>query len=199
MEIFELPCNFGSNLGNLAKGNSVNMVNSDRGRHLTDGELLSRSSRRRGHVQLRAGKEKAPAWLLRPSWPHYKAYDVAVLLFLLLCSSRRHGRRRPASVPPLLPLLQPSCVCTECRYVSNASRLPSRAHFPVTTAVVSPSPPEQPPSSCLLARPVGHRPPLPMLRSSSSSPRHPVARPPLQLPPTSISRPEIVSLRRPLF
>jgi len=116
-----------------------------------------------------------------------------------LCFSRRHGRRRQASVPPLLPLLQPSCVCTECRYVSNASRRPSRAHFPVTTAVVSPSPPEQPPSSRLLARPVGHRPPLPMLRSSSSSPRHPVARPPLQLPPTSISRPEIASLRRPLF
>ena len=63
-----------------------------------------------------------------------------------------HGRRRQASVPPLLPLLQPSCICTECRYVSNASRRPSRAHFPVTTAAVSPSPPEQPPAFRLCVR-----------------------------------------------
>ena len=181
-------------MGNLASGSSVISVNSNRGNQLTAGVLRSASRRDCGRPRRRAGVGKAPAWLLRPSWPHYKAYDVAVLLFLLLYFSRRQ-----ASVPPLLPLLQPSCVCTECRYVSNASRLPSRANFPVTTAVVSPSPPEQPPSSRLLARPVGHRPPLPMLRSSSSSPRHPVARPPLQLPPTSISRPEIVSLRRPLF
>ena len=45
-----------------------------------------------------------------------------------------HGRRRQASMPPLLPLLWPSCVYTECRYASNALRHPSRAHFPVTTA-----------------------------------------------------------------
>ena len=72
---------------------------------------------------------------------------------------RHHGRRRQASMPSLLPLLWPSCVCTECRYVSNASRRPSRAHFPVTTATVSPLPPEQPPTFRLCVRPGQPSPP----------------------------------------
>ena len=58
-------------------------MNSAHGRHLTDDELLLRSGRRRGLLRLRAGEGKAPEWLLRPSWSHFKASDVAVLLRFL--------------------------------------------------------------------------------------------------------------------
>ena len=64
LEIFELPHNFGRNLEFKSSGNSVNMVNSDRGSHLTDDELLLRSGRRRGNLWLHAGVEKAPARFL---------------------------------------------------------------------------------------------------------------------------------------
>ena len=67
-----MPHKFGSNLEFKSSGNSVNMVNSDRGSHLTDGELLLRSGRRRGHLRLRAGVAKAPAWLLFASWSRFK-------------------------------------------------------------------------------------------------------------------------------
>ena len=72
MEIFELSNKFGSNLEFKSSGNSVNMVNSDHGSHLTDDELLLRSGRRRGHHRLCAGVEKAPAWLLFASWSRFK-------------------------------------------------------------------------------------------------------------------------------
>ena len=78
LQIFELPHKFGSNLGFKSSGNSVNMVNSNRGSHLTDGELLLRSGRRHGHLRLRVGVEKAVAWLLLASKPRYKVYDAAV-------------------------------------------------------------------------------------------------------------------------
>ena len=78
MEIFELPHKFWSNLGFNASGNSVISVNSTRGRH-TAGDLLLVSRRARGHLRLRVGEEKAAAWLLRPSWPHFKASNVAVV------------------------------------------------------------------------------------------------------------------------
>ena len=42
-------------MGNLASGSSVISVNSNRGSQLTDGELLLRSGRRRGHPWLHAG------------------------------------------------------------------------------------------------------------------------------------------------
>ena len=74
----------------------------------------------------------SPCALFR-SWCHARAPE-----------QRHHGCRHQAPVLPLLPLLQPSCVCTECCYVSNSSRHPTCAHFPVTTAAVSPSPLEQP-------------------------------------------------------
>ena len=89
-----MPHKFGSNLGFKTSGNSVISVNSTRGRHVTDGELLSRSSRRRGHVRLRAGMEKAPAWLPLASEPLYKAFTVAVF--------RRSAPLFFPSPPPLL-------------------------------------------------------------------------------------------------
>ena len=67
-----MPHKFGSILEFKSSGNSINMVNSDRGSHLTDGELLLRSGRRRGHLRLRVGVEKAPAWLLFASWSRFK-------------------------------------------------------------------------------------------------------------------------------
>ena len=67
-----MPHKFGSNLGFKSSGNSVNMVNSNRGSHLTDDELLLRSGRRRGHLRLHAGVEKAPMWLLFASWSRFK-------------------------------------------------------------------------------------------------------------------------------
>ena len=48
------------------------------------GDLLRRSRRARGRVQLHAGVGKAPAWLLLASWPSYKDYAVTVLRFLFL-------------------------------------------------------------------------------------------------------------------
>ena len=85
---------FGSNLGFKTSGNSVISVNSTRGRHLTDGEPLSCSSRRRGHVRLRAGMEKAPAWLPFAFEPRYKTF-VAVVL-------RRFSSSVFSTPPPLL-------------------------------------------------------------------------------------------------
>ena len=80
LEIFELPCNFGSNLRKLVKGNSVNMVNSARRLSYTAGDLLLASRRARGRVRLRAAMGKVAAWLLLASWPPFKACAVAVLL-----------------------------------------------------------------------------------------------------------------------
>ena len=65
-------------------------MNSTRGQHLTDGELLSCSSRRRGHVRLRAGMEKAPMWLPLASEPLYKAFTAVSARItnpLFCCSS----------------------------------------------------------------------------------------------------------------
>ena len=95
LEIFELPHKIGSNLGFKASSNSVNSVNSNRESHLTAGDLLLVSRRARGHLRLRAGEEKAAAWLLHSSWPHFKASDVAVLLRFL-----------PLLFPSTLPLLR---------------------------------------------------------------------------------------------
>ena len=104
LKIFELPHKFGSNLGFKASGNSIISVNSTRGRHLTDGELLSHSSRRRRHVRLHAGVEKAPTWLPLASEPLHKAFTVAIFR----CSA-------PLFFPSLPPLLRsampsPSCI-----------------------------------------------------------------------------------------
>ena len=103
-----------------------------------------------------------------PGIPHSLSPFLALSLCARMPERSHHGRRRQASVPPLLPLLQPSCVCTECRYTSNASRRPSRAHFPVTTPAVSPSPPEQPPAFRLCVRPGQPGPPP----ADLSSPTH---------------------------
>ena len=78
LEIFELPYKFGSNLRFKASGNLVISMNSVFGRHLTDGELPTSSRRARGHVRLRAGVEKAAAWLPLASEPRYKVFTVAV-------------------------------------------------------------------------------------------------------------------------
>ena len=83
LDIFEFPHKFRSNLGFKVSGNSVILVNSTRGRHLTAGDLLLVSRRAHGHLRLRPGEEKAAAWLLHSSWPHFKASDVAVLLRFL--------------------------------------------------------------------------------------------------------------------
>ena len=72
LEIFELLHKFGSNLYFKSNGNFVNTVNSARGRHLIADELLFRSGRRRGHPWLRAGVEKATAWLPCASGPRFK-------------------------------------------------------------------------------------------------------------------------------
>ena len=73
LEIFELLHKFGSNLKILANGNSVNMGNSARGRHLIAGGLLLGSRRAHGHPQLCGGTVKAVAWLLLVSKPCYLA------------------------------------------------------------------------------------------------------------------------------
>ena len=92
MEIFELPCNFGSNLKILANGNSVNMVNSARRLSYTAGDLLLGSRCARGHPQLRTGAGKAPSWLLLASEPRYLACAVAVRLLSPPLFSRRRRR-----------------------------------------------------------------------------------------------------------
>jgi len=74
---------FASNLGFTSSGNSINLVNSSRGSHLTVGDLLLSSRRARGHLRRRAGMGKAPAWLLLTFEPRYKAYVAAVLLLFL--------------------------------------------------------------------------------------------------------------------
>ena len=54
----------------------------------------------------------------------------------------RHGRRRQASVPPLLPLLQPSCACTELsiRHTRDyTSSLASPSSLQATGAAVAAS------------------------------------------------------------
>ena len=53
-------------------GNSVNIVNSAADRHLTVGDLPPCSSRARGRLRLRAGMEKATAWLPYASEPRFK-------------------------------------------------------------------------------------------------------------------------------
>jgi len=58
LDIFELPHKFGSNLGFKTNGNSVNLVNSNRGSHLTASDLLLGSRCSRGQFRRRAGVEK---------------------------------------------------------------------------------------------------------------------------------------------
>ena len=79
LEIFELPHKMGSNLGFKSSGNSIILVNSNRGGHLTAGDLLLVSRRTRGRLWLRAGVEKAPTWLPCASEPRYKAFTAVVL------------------------------------------------------------------------------------------------------------------------
>jgi len=98
LENFELPYKFGSNLGFKASGNSVISVNSVFGRHLTDGELPTSSRRARGHVRLRAGVEKAAAWLPLASKPRYKVFTVVAFL-----------RSSPLFFPTTPPLLRQGC------------------------------------------------------------------------------------------
>ena len=116
MEIFELPCNFGSNLRKLAKGNSVNMVNSDCGRHLTTasfyrvpvaavttfGFVLARRRLMRGFFIL-------PGRVLsrrsRRSPP-----------FHFLCFSRRHRRCSVELTPSPKHLYHLSKVCLSSAY-----------------------------------------------------------------------------------
>ena len=83
LEIFELPYNFGSNLRNKASGNSIIIVNS---------ESRPTPHCRRSSTVFQAcpwpppasrWHGKAAAWLLRASWPRYKANSVAVLLRFL--------------------------------------------------------------------------------------------------------------------
>ena len=112
LEIFELPHKFGSILEFKSSDNSVNMVNSDRGSHLTDGELLLRSGRRRGHLRLRAGVEKAPGWLLFASWSRFKPTTSPFSSF---------------SIPLLFPSLPPLL----CRaYAVAEAPLPSQQSVP---------------------------------------------------------------------
>ena len=66
---------------------------------------------------------------------------------------------------------------TECATTFAVICRPSCAPFPVATAVVVPSPPEQPPVSRLLVRPAGQRPPLAMLRPPTSARQPPGASP----------------------
>ena len=56
--IFELPYKFESNLKNGSSGNSVNIVNSANGRHLTVDDLPTASNHACGRLWLRAGVEK---------------------------------------------------------------------------------------------------------------------------------------------
>ena len=87
----------------------------------------------------------------------------------------RLGCRRQASVPPLLPLLQPSYACTECRYASVASRRPSRAPFSVTAAAGAPSPPVPAGSSHWLLWPAVYGPSPSVLCPSVGQRRPPLA------------------------
>ena len=191
---------FGSNLGFKTIGSSVISVNSARGRHLIAGVLRSASRRNCGRPRRRAGAEKTPTWFPLASWPSYIACAVAVLL--RFASSAFLAAMAAIAEPPS-PLsffhLRAFSNPTECTTTFAVICRPSCAPFSVATTTVVPLPPEQSPASRLLAWPAGHRPPLAMLRTPSGSPRHPVARPPLQLPLTSLRRPEIKLLRRPLF
>ena len=103
-------------------GNSVILVNSTSGRHLTVGDLLLVSRRARGHLRLRAGVEKAAAWLLRPSWPHFKASNVAILLrFLPLlfpsppCCSGEHAPSPKRILASAKPVIAPPVLCEPSR------------------------------------------------------------------------------------
>ena len=84
---------FGSNLSFKSDGNSVNSVNSARRLSYIAGELRMRSGRHRGRPWLRAGMEKAPAFLPCASEPRYKAFAIVV------------PHRFPSSVFPTPPPL----------------------------------------------------------------------------------------------
>ena len=174
-------------------------MNSTRGSQLTDGELRSSSRRVRVQFRCRAGVDKAAAWLPLASWPSFIAWLSPFVSFSPpLCFPDAAAMAEPPS-PLSFFHLRAFSNPTECTTTFAVIFRPSYAPFSVATVTVVPSPPEQPPASFLLARPAGQRPPLAMLRTPSGSPRHPVARPPLQLPLTSLRRPEIKLLRRPLF
>ena len=68
----------GSNLSFKLDGNSVNSVNSARRLSYIAGELRMRSGHHRGRPWLRAGMEKALAWLPCASELRYKAFAVVV-------------------------------------------------------------------------------------------------------------------------
>ena len=69
----------------LANGKLVITVNSVHRRGYTADDLLQRSRRARGRPRLRAGAEKAPAWLPCASAPFYLALAVAVCPAPFLC------------------------------------------------------------------------------------------------------------------
>jgi hypothetical protein len=99
-----------------------------------------------------------------------------------LCAELRPWPPLPsgeAPAPLLFLHLRAFSEPTECATTFTVICRPPYAPFSVATAVVVPSPPEQPPASLLLARPAGHRPPLAMLRPPTSARQPPGASPSL--------------------
>jgi len=71
----------------------------------------------------------------------------------------RHGRAGRAPVPPLLPLLQPSCACTELSIGGTRDCTSSLTSPPSLQAAGVPSPPVQAGSSRRSPWPGSHEPP----------------------------------------
>ena len=125
MEIFELPCNFGSNLKILANGNSVNSMNSNRGSQFTVGDLRSSSSHRGGCLRRRAGVEKLLGVIsvcldrvIKAGTPSPSLFLLSLFFFRRRRSSPSCPRRRHSASPsqpslsqlrilPVNPVLQP--------------------------------------------------------------------------------------------
>ena len=95
---------------------------------------------------------------------------LLALASVTLCAAASTMAGGPSSPPPRPHYLWALSCPTECTTTFTVVRRPSCAPFPVATAAVVPSPPEQPPVFLLLARPAGHRPPLAMSRSPRGAP-----------------------------
>ena len=118
LEIFELLHKFGSNLKILANGNSVNMGNSARGRHLIAGELLSHSGHRRGRPWLCTSAGKAlrgfSLLLSRSIRTSPLPFFAALVLYFLVAIAAAPScicRRRSASTVSAKLVLVPPTPC----------------------------------------------------------------------------------------
>ena len=140
---------FGSNLDFKTNGNLVILVNSSHRSQLTVGELLFRSGHRRGHLRLRAGAGKAPAWLPCASEPRYKAFTAVVLhLFSSSVSRRRrHSAVELASPPQRKPASAKHRLSSACSLRTQPTNLGHLISLRNVVLRLSFSRPAAPPSS----------------------------------------------------